>query len=267
MNIFEPSTPDETSPIDGQEVETAEEQDLQEDIEQEQEIQEEDESVLEESDEEESPSDDEGQDELIAGKFKSQDDLVNAYKNLEREFHKSRQKPQQQEQAPNNQSQQAPNEVFWNAFQDDPFGTLQYLVQNAVQSETAPIYEQQQTAKLRDNFGNLTKDYQQLNTEDGLVTFANKIQEIADELGNPSIVENPSPRIMKMAALEAFGDSKASMYKKAEERGREKAENARRAKQGLSAPKGTKPKTREKSPEELIADSIVSAGSRGGLFG
>jgi hypothetical protein len=267
MSIFEPSTPEQTSPIEGQEVETAEEQEFEEEFEQEQEIQEDDESVLEESDEDESPSEEEGQDELIAGKFKSQDDLVNAYKNLEREFHKSRQQQRQPEQPQYNQEQQEPNEVFWNAFQNDPFGTLQYLVQNAVQSETAPIYEQQQTAKLKDHFGALSKEYQQLNTEDGMTTFATKMQEIADELGNPSILENPSPRIMRMAALEAFGDSKASVYKKAKEQGRMEAENARKAKQGLSAPRSTKPKQTQKTPEELIAESIVNAGSRGGLFG
>lgn len=267
MSIFEPSTPVETSP-EGQEVETAEEQSFEEEIEQEQEIHEEDyESADEESDEEEAPLENEGQEQLIAGKFKSQDDLVKAYKNLEREFHKSRQQPSQPQQPIQQQPQQDINELFWTQFQQDPFGTMNQFVNAMVEQRTAGLYEQQQTQTVSQHFQSLSNEFPQLATEQGMSEFANKIFEVAEELGNPNLAANPSPRIMKLAAMEAFGDSKASLYKKAKQQGRMEAENARRAKQGLSAPKQTKPKQVEKSPEELIADSIVSAGSRRGLFG
>jgi hypothetical protein len=261
--IFESSTPVETSP-EGQEVEAAEEQveEVQQEEQEELEEQELEDQEEELEDDEESP--DEGQDELIAGKFKSQDDLVNAYKNLEKEFHKSRQQPNQQTQQ---QQTDNPNEVFWNAFQQDPFGTMQYLVNSAVQESTAPIYEQQATNSLAKNIENLSNDYQQVNTEEGLHSLFDKIHEISEELGNPNLVNNPSKRILRMAAEEAFGDSKAALYKKAKQKGKEEAEMTRKSKQGLSGPSGTKPKQTEKSPEELIADSIVGAGSRGGLFG
>lgn len=264
MSIFEPSTPVEASPIEGQEVETAEvEQEQEEILNDDQGIQEDELDSDQEENEEELPLDDEqGQEELIAGKFKSQDDLIKAYKNLEREFHKSRQ--HQQEPTQPQQPERDVNEMFWEDFQSNPFATLHNFVQAMVENQTAPIFEQQSNTQISQNISELSHAYPQINTEDGLRSLYTKVQEIASEEGlNAS---KPSKRLLKIAADELFADSKATLYQKAKAEGKRQAEQTRRSKLGLSGPKNTKPKQTEKTPEELIAESIVKAGSRGGIF-
>lgn len=269
MDLFENSTTAETSPIEGQEVETAEEMETQEGLEYEGEGQEilEEESDQEEfeSDEEESPE--QGQEELIAGKFKSQDDLIKAYKNLEREFHKSRQQPQQPQRQLNNDID--PTEIFLQQLQQDPFGTINFLVEEAVKERTAPIYEQQAESRLAQDIHSLGNEYNQVYTEEGLASLFSKVEEIVSEDfgGNENLLKNPSKRILKLAAQEVFGDSKAQLYKMAKEKGKKEAETIRKTKQGLGSPKNTKPKQTEKTAEEQLADLIVGAGYGGGLFG
>ena len=271
MDIFQPSTtPEPTSP-EGQEVEGAELESQQPEESQEQlEGQEthEGNEETDQNDDEQSPPED-GQDELILGKFKSVEDMAKAYRNLEKQFTKNRmqQKPEPQAQQQTGQLED-PNEVFWNAFQNDPLGTIQYLAGHVVQQQTAPIIEQRQTERVLQDLDKLSQEYQQVATPDGLQQWKQKMIEIAEEdFGNPSLADNPSPRLMKLAAQELWGDSKAALYQKAKQKGREEAEQARRAKQGLSAPSGAKPKETPKSAEEQIADSIVNAGRRGGIFG
>lgn len=258
-DFFEPATTGETSPVEGQEVDAAAEQEVQN-----QENQEEGQELQNEVDQESEETSPDGQEELIAGKFKSTDDLVKAYKNLEREFHKSRQKQPEQNQQP--QQSQDNNEAFWQVFQNDPMGTVQFLVNQMVQQQTAPIYEQQANAQLTNNMNTLAQDYQQLYTEEGVNTFSSTVHSIAEELGHPEWIQNPPKRILQMAAQEAFGDSKADLYRKAKQQGKEEAENLRKQKQGLSA-STSKPQQQQKSMEEQIAEAIVQAGYGGSMFG
>lgn len=264
----ETSTTEEISPNEGQEMESAEETEQFDQQDEQQDTEVDNEETPEES------NDDEGQGELIAGKFKSQNELVKAYKNLEREFHKSRQQPQQDQyqqqqfqQQTMQQQIQDPNSQFWDLFQQDPISTMNFFINNAVQEQTKPIYETQATQQLANNISQLSGQYDQVNTEDGLNQLFDKIGEISEELGNPSILENPSPRILRMAAQEAFGDQTAQLYQQAKQKGKEEAENNRKAKQGLTGPSGTKPKQNEKTPEEQLAEMIINSGRSGSMFG
>lgn len=96
-----------------------------------------------------------------------------------------------------------------------------------------------------------------------------RVNEIAQEFGNPDLARNPSQRILRMAATELFGDSKAQLYEKAKQKGREEAEASRQAKKGLAAPStgAKKPADKPKTEEEMIADNIVAAGRAQNLFG
>lgn len=259
------STTEETSPTEGQEVESADVQDQEVEQQEEQEVS--NEETPEESQE------DEGQGELIAGKFKSQDDLIKAYKNLEKQFHKSRQPEPEQQQYQQQQTLQQqvedPNSVFWDAFQNNPMGTIQWLINQGVQEQVAPIYERQSTNEFAQNLYDVSQEspeYSQINTDEGLNKLIETVQDIAEELGNPELASNPSKRMLRMAAQEAFGN-KADLYKQAKQKGYEEAEQNRKAKQGLGAPSTKKPKQADKSPEEQLADMIVSAGRSGGIFG
>ncbi|PLR84655.1 hypothetical protein CVD25_01070 [Bacillus canaveralius] len=275
-DFFEPSTPVDASP-EGQEVETAEDaQDQEEEIlDDEQEIQEELESAEEDDEEELPPGEEEqpGQEELIAGKFKSQGDLINAYKSLERTFHQSRQQQNQQYQQPQppyqqQQPQRDINEVFWEEFNQNPFATMQHFVNALVENQTAPIYQQQADSRVATDIDGLAKEYPQITNEQGMQSLIDKVYEIAEyDFGNSALASQPSKRLLKMAAQELFGESKTQAYQQGKQQGKRQAEQARRAKQGLASTRTTKPKQTEKTPEELIAESIVNAGSRGGLFG
>lgn len=199
---------------------------------------------------------------LLAGKFKSQDDLVNAYKNLEREFTKSRQTKQttttqEQTTQQTQQSQGDPNELFWTNFQQDPLGMLSYLVNESVSQITKPIHEKEAYQTLGKDIDSLAKEYKQIQSEEGLSNLFNKAQEIASSLGNEQMARNP--RILKMAAIEAFGDSKAEVYKKAKEEGKKEADEVRRTKQEMSTVTSSKkPVEKAKTQEDLITDAILS---------
>lgn len=274
-----PGSPDGQDPNVGAEnAEDQEEFDREDDYEQDDD--QEDFDAYSDNEDDEEPSDDEDQDEdnsnkndLILGKFKSQDDLANAYLNLHREFTKSRQQGQQQPPTPQGQQsatngQADPSQAFWQHFQQDPLSTIQYLINNAVQSQTAPIIEQRQTDTLRQNIAAVAKEYGQINSEDGVKQLFAKVGEIAQELGNPDLAKSPSQRILRMAAAEAFGETKQQLYNKAKSEGRQAAEAARQRKRGLEAPKGTNPKAKEQplSEEDTIRQSILAAGRGGGFF-
>jgi hypothetical protein len=231
----------------------------------------------EEADEQDSDVDEEGDQsehsgQLLAGKYKTTDELVRAYKELERKFHGERQgggqKQPQQQPAPQD-GQQDPNQAFWAAFRDNPMGTIQALVQHAATQQVAPLIEERQTETLGRHFDTLAKEYRQLTTEEGMQQFATAIRDVAAELGNPDLARNPTPRMLRMAAMEAFGDSKAKAYQLGKEAGRQESEQTRAAKQGLGAKSGARPaKGGEPTPEQAIKEAILAAGkSGGGIFG
>jgi len=225
-----------------------------------------------------SQPDNSNKDGLILGKFKSQDDLANAYLNLQREFSKRSSQPQgQQPPAPQTTAvtggatgittpEQAA--LFFQKFQQDPLGTMQYLIDNAVSARTAPIVEQREMDALGANMQQLTKQYKQVATPDGMQQLFSKVSEIAQEIGNPQLAKNPTARILRMAASEAFGDSGQAIYNKAKEEGRRQAEESRMAKKGLpTATGGRKAGSggkggEQKSEADQIRDGIVAAGRR-----
>lgn len=227
-------------------------------------------------------ADNSDKDGLILGKFKTQDDLANAYINLQREFSKRNSQPTGQQQPPARQQTTVPgqtgmpeqSEQFWEMFQQNPLGTMQYLIDNAVAARTAPIEEQRQMDMLGANMQQIAKQYKQVATPEGMQQLFGKVAEIVQEIGNPQLAKNPTARILRMAASEAFGDSGQAIYNKAKEEGRRQAEESRRAKKGLPTASGGKkggPAGKggeQKSEADLIREGIVAAGrSSGGILG
>lgn len=233
------------------------------------------EETEEDPDEEETDPEEDGNSDpkLLAGKYKTVDELVNGYQNLQREFTKSRQ-PQGQQQ-PATQTPVQPvgtpeqSQQFHELFQQNPLGTIQYLIENAVAARTAPINEQRETDVLTKNIESISKEYKQVGTADGMKQLFGKVAEIAQDLGNPNLAKNPTARVLRLAATEAFGDSKQAVYNKAKQEGRKEAEAARAAKKGLPAARtgSAKPKVNNEqqlSPEDEIRQGILAANGRGG---
>ncbi|QHT60665.1 hypothetical protein GXP70_12420 [Paenibacillus lycopersici] len=211
---------------------------------------------------------------LILGKFKTQDDLAKAYTNLQREFTKQRQGGGQggQQQAPTQQQpagqHQDPNAIFWDSFKSDPFGTMLQMIRFTTQGEIAPILEQRNNETLGRNFEAVAKAYPAARTEEGMKQVWEKVSEIANELGNPQLMQQPTERILRMAAQEAFGSSTSKAYEQGKRAGREDAANTRRNKQAANMPKGNKQqKPTDLSPAEQMKANILAAGKGGGLFG
>lgn len=269
MPIFEPAIPETESPDLGHEEESAVENE-NEFEESEQNFATKEQDIQDDEEADDSPSEQERGEELLAGKYKSTDDLVKGYKELEKQFHQQRQQAQSNQsaapQTPTNQVDY--NEMFWEQFRENPLGTMQTLLDMRINKELSPIHEQRQSEVLTRNLDDVAKEYPQMRTEEGFSALHGKVKEIAAELGNPDLASNPSPRVLRMAASELFGDTKAQLYQKAKNAGRQEAETARRSKQGLNATGVTKQKSdTPKSEEELIRESIVNAGRRGGIFG
>ena len=209
-------------------------------------------------------------DELLAGKYKSVDELVKGYKNLETQFHKNRQQPTTQtpQQQQPQESVDEYNERVYNAFNRDPAGTINYLVQQQLQQALAPITQERQLNSLGKNIEPIANEYAQLHTDEGSEQFFAKVREIAEDLGNPELMKNPSQRVLRMAATELWGtESKAQIYDKALAKGREDAENARRAKLGVAVSVTKKPNEAPKTEADIIREGILGAGQRSGLFG
>jgi hypothetical protein len=232
----------------------------------------------EDGEEDESPE--EGHDsDLLAGKYKSPEDLAKAYQNAQRKISQQAEEIKnlrgQQSAAPGQQQsgQQSGdlNKVFWQNFQTDPLGTMRYLIQEATKQQVAPILQQREMDTLGRNINALAKEYRQVATEEGMTQLMGKVAEIAQELGNPALANNPSPRILKLAAEESFGSTKQALYNQAKKAGREEAEKTRQRKQtGLSAPKGAKrsPLSEQpKSEEDQIREGIMAHARGGGIFG
>ena len=281
MGIFD-STPVTESPETGHEEVAAEEtQDTQEPTEEETVEAAEDAGPNEEEEPEETPSEQEhgeteGKEELLAGKYKTVDELVKGYKNLLREYTKTKQEQKQMQsqtqlqvpaQQPYNQDY---NEIFRQYFEQDPIGTLQFMlkdiVQGAVQQHIAPIQENREIEVLTHNIEALSKEYAQVMTEQGLNQLFNQVAEIAEELGNPNLSRNPTKRVLRMAAEELWGGpSKALMYQRGKEEARKEMENTLKQKKVISTKTTKKPEIK-KTEEDLIREAILKAGGGGGIF-
>lgn len=210
-------------------------------------------------------------DELLAGKYKTVEELAKGYKNLEAQFHKSRQQPEAQQPQQQQQSQETAeefNDRVYAAFNKDPAGTINYLVQQQLQQALAPIQQERQLSSMGKNIEPIANEYAQLHTDEGSEQFFAKVREIADELGNPELIRNPSQRVLRMAATELWGsESKSQIYDKAKEAGRIEAETSRRNKLGVAVSVTQKPTTTPKTEADIIREGILGAGSRGGIFG
>lgn len=209
--------------------------------------------------EEAEDSQQEQSEELLLGKFKSTDDLMKAYTELQKTFTQSRQQPKQQP---------VDNEQLLDAYDRDPLSTINYLVQQGIQQALSPIHQERQMESLTKNFDVVAKDYKQLHSDDGVGQLFEKIQEIAQDMGNPELVKNPSQRVVRMAAQELWGgETKAKVYQSAHEQGRQEAESMRKQKQGLAVTATKKPNEAPKSEADHIIDGMMAASGKRGLFG
>ena len=200
-------------------------------------------------------------DEKLAGKFKSVDDLVKGYKNLEKAFHQSRQ-PQQQNNSQQQQpvkSQQEVSDAIFQAMTEDPASVIQYFVQQAL----APIQQEKADMQLQNNLQELSKDYSEISDEKGLADMFIKAKEIAFELGNPNLSE--SKRILKMACQELYPKSTSKLVKQVKNETQEEILENMKTKQNVNTNnnmKQSKQNNGSKTPEELIIEGIFNAGRK-----
>lgn len=271
MSMFDDPTPIPESPEIGHEEEMAESENEEtteeviETVDEEQTEENEDTTETESEDSQEEHSE-----ELLAGKYKTPQDLEKAYKSLLGDYTKKSQQLKQTQQERTPQLEQMGDD-FWDAFQQDPRGTLSQLIheqaQQLVQEQVSPLREFHDSQKFTNAFDPIARQYRpQLSQEGGMEMLANKVREICEELGNPELARNPSPRIWQMATAELWGDSTAAVVQKAREDERRNMEESRRTKKVANVPVGKKAQQPQKTEDDLIRESILSAGS-GGFFG
>ena len=199
--------------------------------------------------------------EKLAGKFKSVDDLVKGYKNLEKAFNQSRQ-PQQQNNSQQQQpvkSQQEVSDAIFQAMTEDPASVIQYFVQQAL----APIQQEKADMQLQNNLQELSKDYSEISDEKGLADMFIKAKEIAFELGNPNLSE--SKRILKMACQELYPKSTSKLVKQVKNETQKEILENMKSKQSVNTNnnmKQSKQNNGSKTPEELIIEGIFNAGRK-----
>jgi hypothetical protein len=261
MSIFESTTPDVETPVTGQVETGAEETKVSPSIEEQGEVVE---TVPEQQEETQTEQPEQ-----------PQFDYAKNYNELRKDYTRKTQElaalKRQNAPQPPQQGQGMNTDQFWQAMQTDPIGTIaniaNQMAQVQAQQYVAPIYEERQLTALGQNLENVAKDYPQLADPKAMHGLFSKVSEIAHEIGNPNLAQYPTKRILKLAAQELYGDSAAKVYQQAKKAGQEEALNNIRQKQGLSVNAGVKPKDTPKSIEDQIADSIVSAGRRPGIFG
>lgn len=200
---------------------------------------------------------------FLPGQYASTEEILAAYRQQALPQQQPPTQPQYQ-QSPEETGN--PSEMFWDLFRNDPLGTMQYLIEQGVQQRVAPIYEERAGEAFRANLDRVGQEFPQIKTQEGIQGLYGKVQEIARELGNPNLAQNPSQRILRMAAQELHGNNQ-QVYQQALQKGKQQADEARRMKQGLNSSAAKNAKPAEKSVEEQIAESIVGAGRRNGIFG
>lgn len=204
-------------------------------------------------------SQEEQSEELLMGKFKTTDDLMKAYTELQKSFTQSRQ------QKP---VEQVDNEQLLDAYDRDPLNTINYLVQQGIQQALSPIHQERQVESLTKNLEPIAKEYKQMHSDEGVNQLFQKISEISQDFGNPELVRNPTQRIIKMAAAELWGgETKAKIHQSALEQGRQEAIDSRRQKQGLAVTTTKKPNEAPKTEADHIIDGMFAASGKKGLFG
>lgn len=273
MDFFEPATTESESPNGQEELEAVEENHEQETTD---DVNEEETNESVEEPELEEPEDPQGQsEELFWGKFKTPEDAQKAYENLQREYTKMRmeQKSANQQQPQQEQIQQQhelnlndPSSII-DAINQDPAGTIAKIAQMTYQQARTVETAQQQFNRGLNEVAETYGEY--LQNDDNQAAYFGKVDEICREMGVSA--NNPSPRILKMAAQELFGmpgqQTINKVYEQAKQKTRAELEASRRQKTGLSAPTGAKQTPAPKTPEELIREGIIAASRTGGMFG
>lgn len=211
------------------------------------------------TDEEETDSEPEQSDELLLAKFKSTDDLMKAYTELQKQFTQNRQqKPAAQPDA----------DELYQSYDRDPVATINYLVQQGIQQALSPIHQERQIESLTKNLDPVAKEYKQLHSDEGVNQLFQKIGELSQDFGNPELVRNPTQRIIKMAAAELWGsETKGQVFQTAREQGRQEAESMRKQKLGLAVTTTKKPTEAPKTEADHIIDGMMAASGKRGLFG
>lgn len=224
-------------------------------------------------------------------------DYEKAYSELRKDYTKKSQELSElkktSQQSPQQQQRQAEDivnmqgwdkdtkDTFWAAFEEDPQAALSLVVQNmlpntvqqTIQQALQPLlareqaHQEQETVKaVSGTIKDLSKQYPSLATKEGLGKLMDTVKEIANDLGNPGLVENPSPRILRMAAQEAFPQDQAQLIEALKLQGANEAVENIRAKQGASAKSG-KAQTEQKSSADAIKEAILNASKGGGFWG
>lgn len=205
--------------------------------------------------------------ELIGGQFKSTEDLLKSYRELQKTFTKDRQQTKQEQPEVQINSDEYNNQLL-DAYDRDPLNTINFLVQQGIQQALSPIHQERQVESLTKNFDPIAKEYKQLHSDEGVNQLFGKISELAQDFGNPELVKNPTQRIMRMAAAELWGgETKAKIHQSALEQGRQDAENLRKQKQGLAVTTTKKPNEAPKTEADHIIDGMFAASGQKGLFG
>jgi len=203
--------------------------------------------------------------EKLAGKFKNVDELVKGYKNLEKQFHQSRQPQNQQNQQPNQpaKSTQEINDAIWQAMNENPAEVINYFVQQGIQQALNPIKQKEADTELKNNLEDLSKTYPEINN-DTLGDLFVRAKEIASEFGNINLAE--SKRILKMAAQELYPKSTAKLYKQALEEGKQEVLQNIQNKQNVNTNNGLKPTKQPnntaKTPAQIIIEGIRNASQK-----
>lgn len=211
---------------------------------------------------------------LILGKFKSQEDLERAYRQLEgfstknaqqlAELRKQAQTPAPRQPVGQGMPPQVQataisdlNTQFTERFINDPVGTLQAVVGSMLGNQIAPLQQQQKDHELKLEMAAMGAKY------GDFYTLGDQIQEVYK--ANPALWNLPNS--LEMAYKIAKADYGADALKRAREAGRAEASQTLLQKQGLSV-EGQQAKsgrTETPSPEDEVRASILKAG-RGGLF-
>lgn len=153
-------------------------------------------------------------------------------------------------------------------YKDDPaLKLIEQMIEAKVAERTADIRQKQEQDVLESKLSAVAREFPALRESQNVNKLAQKAFEIARDLGNPQLAKNPSPRLLKMAAQELFGDTKARVYEKGRADGASKA-NGSAIKDSLNpvstgAALGKEP---QKGPEDLLAEMIVNAGKGSGIF-
>jgi len=197
------------------------------------------------------------------GPIRTKEDLAKAWKAKQQPAPTTPQQPAQPAM-----SEQELTDIFFTNFEKNPLATMQYLIDQVVGAKTAVYDAREQEHQLAANMDPIVQDYVQVRSEQGMTQLFERVADIARELGNPRLAQNPTQRVLRMAAQELWPTRTADVYKAAVAEGREAAAADRRAKSSAQINTTTKRQAAppQKSEADQIADSIVDAGRGRGLF-